>query len=92
MLKAINDAEAIDLSLRTKETADALKEAITAAKAVYGNASATSAQVSGAISKLKEASDALKYLDGDYTEVNAAIEKYKAIDKSKYTEDSYLVP
>lgn len=89
LLKAINDAEAIDLSLRTKETADALKEAITAAKAVYGNASATSAQVSGAISKLKEASDALKYLDGDYTEVNAAIEKYKAIDKSKYTEDSY---
>lgn len=87
--KAINDAEAIDLSLRTKESADTLKDAISAAKTVYDNVSASSSQVSEAVSNLKKAVEALKYLDGDYTQVNSAIERYNTIDKSSYTEESY---
>lgn len=89
LLSAINTAKAIDLSLRTEETANSLRTAITNAESVYNNSSAKTDDISKAITALKEATDALVYLSGNYDSVNAAVERFNKIDASKYTEESY---
>ena len=89
LLEAINSAKAIDLTVRTEETANALRKAISDAEAVYNNASAKTDDITGAIKALNDAKNALEYLSGNYSGVKAAVEKFTALDASKYTEESY---
>ncbi len=89
LAKAIADAKAIDLSVRTEASAAALTKAIADAEAVYNNASAKTEDISNAIAALKAAADALEYLGGNYDRVNAAVEEFNKLDPSKYTEESY---
>lgn len=89
LLKAITDAKAIDLSNRTEASAAALTKAIADAETVYNNASAKTEDISNAIAALKDATDALEYLGGNYDRVNAAVEEFNKLDPAKYTEESY---
>ena len=86
---AISNAKAIDLSVMTEATAAALTKAIADAEKIYNSASATSADVSSAITALKDATNALEYLAGDYSKVNTAVESFRQLDAAKYTEASY---
>lgn len=89
LLNAINSAKAIDLSVRTEATANALRSAITDAETVYNNSSAKSEDIAKAITSLKAATDSLEYRAGNYDKVNAAVEAFNQLDASKYTEESY---
>lgn len=89
LLSAINAAKAIDLSVRTEATANALRTAITEAESVYNNPSAKSEDIANAITALKNATDALEYLAGNYDKVNAAVAAFNKLNAAKYTEESY---
>ena len=89
LLKAITDAKAIDLSVRTEASAAVLTKAIADAEAVYNNTSAKSEDINNAIAALKAATDALEYLGGNYDRVHAAVEEFNKLDSTKYTEESY---
>lgn len=89
LLSAINAAKAIDLSVRTEATANALRTAITEAESVYNNSSAKSEDIANAITALKNATDALEYLAGNYDKVNAAVAAFNKLNAAKYTEESY---
>ena len=89
LLKAITEAKAIDLSVRTETSAAALTKAIADAEAVYNNASAKSEDINNAIAALKAATDALEYLGGNYDRVNAVVVEFNKLDSTKYTEESY---
>ncbi len=89
LAKAIADAKAIDLSVRTEISAAALTKAINDAEAVCNNASAKTEDINNAIAAINSATDALEYLGGNYDKVKTAVEKFNKLDSTKYTEASY---
>lgn len=93
--EAISKAEAIDTSKYTDETVAALNQALTAAKAVLGADSVPQAGVDNAAKALNDAIAGLKEKDVtpptpgvDKTALQQAVDKAKAIDRTKYTDDS----
>ncbi len=89
LAKAIADAKAIDLSVRTEISAAALTKAINDAEAVYNNASAKTEDINNAIAAINTATNSLEYLGGNYDKVKAAVEEFNKLDSTKYTEESY---
>ena len=93
--EAINRAEAIDTSKYTDESVAALQQALTAAKAVLGADSVPQAGVDNATKALNDAIAGLKEKDVtppvsgvDKTALQQAVDAAKAIDRTKYTDDS----
>ena len=93
--EAISKAEAIDTSKYTDETVAALNQALTTAKAVLGADSVPQAGVDNAAKALNDAIAGLKEKDVtppapgvDKTALQQAVDKAKAIDRTKYTDDS----
>lgn len=87
LYELIEEAEAIDLSKYTQETADKLTEALTSARAAAEDPNVGQTEVDEICSALKEAMDGLTAL-GDKTELNRLIEEAEAIDLSRYTEET----
>ncbi len=85
LVSKISEAEAIDQSKYTAETASALSAALSAAKTVSGNADATQAQVNEAAANLGAAIQGLALKTVSKTELASKISQAEAIDQSKYT-------
>ena len=87
--EAIEKAEAIDKTLYTKESLEVLADAI---NSVDTNKNITEQEeVDAMADAIVSAINTLVYKSADYTEVNEAIEKAEAIDKTLYTEESLEV-
>lgn len=86
----VSEAEAKDLTIYTDETAQAVVDAITAAKLVVANDDATEVEVNTALDALQEALDNLveKAPVVDKTALEALINEAEAKDTSTYTAES----
>ena len=87
--KAISDAEAVDTSKYTDDSVDAMNAALDAAKAANEDPDATQAVVDAAAASLNAAVKDLKAKPVDKTALQAAIDQADALDRSKYTDESY---
>ena len=92
--ETLADAEKIDTTLYTKESADALKSAIESAKALIALADKTQKDVNDAEAAILDAVAALEKASGETESekveaLKAAIADAKKIDKTLYTEESY---
>ena len=83
---AINTLPAITQDQATSASWTAYEEALAAAQEVYNNADATQDEVDAAAAALTEATNNVAALGTcDYTELNAAIAAYDALDLTAYT-------
>ncbi|MDY2997117.1 MAG: hypothetical protein SOU16_07375 [Faecalimonas sp.] len=95
--KAILDASALDLTKYTEETVEILNTALTNAKALMEDESATQAEIDAAADNLKNAIEGLEEIqkepgeDVDFTALEKIIAEGKNIDTSKYTEETVKV-
>lgn len=95
--KAILDASALDLTKYTEETVEILNTALTNAKALMEDESATQAEIDAAADNLKNAIEGLEEIqkepeeDVDFTALEKIIAEGKNIDTSKYTKETVKV-
>ncbi|GAB6398498.1 hypothetical protein MOB1_28200 [Faecalimonas mobilis] len=95
--KAILDASALDLTKYTEETVEILNTALTNAKALMEDESATQAEIDAAADNLKNAIEGLEEIqkepgeDVDFAALEKIIAEGKNIDTSKYTKETVKV-
>ena len=87
----LSDAQALDLSNKTEESAKALKDVIAEAKALLANTEATQDQVNAMVAKLDAALAALEdkaSTEVDKTALENKVKEAKALDLTNKTEES----
>ena len=84
---ALADGEAVDKSMYTETTFNALEAAILSGKAVKDNTNATQTDIDNAVKAIEDAIDGLVYKSADYKAVEDAKAKVPA-DLSGYTEET----
>ncbi len=84
LANAIARAKAYDSSLYTEETFEILTNVIPQAEAVYNTYYATTTQINEAIALIENAERQLVFVPADYTAVNDAINRFKALNKDYY--------
>lgn len=85
---AIDEIEALNPSMYTKDSWDRLQKELESAKALSIKEDATQDEVNKAVTQLKDAQDQLIFV-GDKTDLDTAIKEAEALDSSKYTSKSW---
>lgn len=86
----LQEMKAIDCSLYTPSTIEALNKTYYDALLVFNNLDATQSQIDETISILNSKKSALRFI-ADFSELYAAIQQTKGIDKNLYTVETVVV-